>query len=342
MQWYWACVFTNRYSGSVESTTTRDYLDVKAWFTDDDSEPSVISEFRYRFRELDLLKEVRKGSSIYNGIFNLFVLNGARDWISGNIPQNSDVDDHHIIPESWGKKNLQNNKWNTILNRTPLTSETNRKLIRDRLPNEYLPEMIKQSGEEAVKNIISTHFIDERCFEILMRNPFEEKDFDEFITMRQKNIKDAIENLLIKQRLDLSLDLRNLDKDIESIELRIREFLEEVLEGNIDELPQHIKQRAEERISHTAKKNPTFDLERYKTFRGLLEFFDLRETQNIFISKSLWPRFQDRFKNKEILIQKYDQIAELRNCIRHSRSADDIVKKEGEAAVLWFKKVLGI
>ena len=29
--WYWASVFTNRYSGSVESTSARDYLDVKAW-----------------------------------------------------------------------------------------------------------------------------------------------------------------------------------------------------------------------------------------------------------------------------------------------------------------------
>lgn len=29
--WYWASVFLNHYSGSVESTTARDYLDVKTW-----------------------------------------------------------------------------------------------------------------------------------------------------------------------------------------------------------------------------------------------------------------------------------------------------------------------
>ena len=39
-----------------------------------------------------------------------------------------------------------------------------------------------------------------------MRNPFTEDDFVEFITIRQKNIKDSIEGLLIKQRLDLSLN----------------------------------------------------------------------------------------------------------------------------------------
>lgn len=52
--WYWASVFTNRYSGSVESTTARDYLDLKAWFDSDDTEPALIAEFKTRFRTLDL------------------------------------------------------------------------------------------------------------------------------------------------------------------------------------------------------------------------------------------------------------------------------------------------
>ncbi len=91
-----------------------------------------------------------------------------------------------------------------------------------------------------------------------------------------------------------------------------------------------------------AKKNPVFDSEQYKLLGNLLEFFDLRETQDTIASKSLWPKFQEIFNNKEALSQKYDQLAELRNCIRHSRSADDIVQKEGEAAILWFKKVLKV
>ena len=55
--WYWASVFTNRYSGSVESTTSRDFLDVKAWFEDDAAAPALLEEFRSRFRSLDLRKE---------------------------------------------------------------------------------------------------------------------------------------------------------------------------------------------------------------------------------------------------------------------------------------------
>ena len=42
--WYWASVFTNRYSGSVESTSARDYSDVCAWFDQDTAEPALIQE----------------------------------------------------------------------------------------------------------------------------------------------------------------------------------------------------------------------------------------------------------------------------------------------------------
>ena len=41
-----------------------------------------------------------------------------------------------------------------------------------------------------------------------------------------------------------------------------------------------------------------------------------------------------------MLETKFGQFAELRNGIRHSRSVDEVTRKEGEAAILWFEKVL--
>jgi len=340
-KWYWASVFTNRYSGSVESTIARDFMDMKTWFKNDDFLPTVITEFDNRFRELDLFKETKKGSSIYNGIFNLFVINGARDWISGSIPNAAEIDDHHIIPDAWGKQHFKGNKWHTIVNRASLTADTNRNLIRDRLPNEYLPELIDKSGELEVRNILATHFIGDKCFDILMRKPFTEDDFDEFLAIRQRNIKDAIEDLLIKQRIDLSPRLRDLDKEIENVELVMRKLINEKLENDKSLVPEHLKQSANEKISRKAKKDPAFDVESYSTtLNGLLEFFDLRQIQDMILSKSLWSRFEDVFQNKETLSQRFDKLSELRNCIRHSRVASDIVQKDGEAAILWFNKVL--
>ena len=137
--WYWASVFVNRYSGSVESTTARDFLDLKAWFESDDAEPALIPEFKARFRTLDLRRETKRGTSVYNGVFNLLVLRGARDWMAGTVPQFGDLDDHHIVPKSKAKELKLETSVDTILNRTPLTADTNRNVINDRLPNEYLP-----------------------------------------------------------------------------------------------------------------------------------------------------------------------------------------------------------
>ena len=213
--WYWASVFTNRYSGAVESTSARDYLDVKAWFDDDAAEPGLIAEFRSRFKTLDLRRETKRGTSVYNGIFNLLVLRGARDWMTGNVPQYGDLDDHHIVPKSWGKENGLGDAIDTILNRIPLTADTNRKVIRGRLPNQYLAELIAASGETSVRATLESHFVSPVAFAILLRKPFTKNDLQAFLAERQRTLQDAIEDLLVKERLDLPPQLRELDARIE-------------------------------------------------------------------------------------------------------------------------------
>ena len=338
--WYWASVFTNRYSGSVESTSARDFLDVRAWVDDDVAEPTPIQEFKNRFRSMELRREIKRGSSVYNGIFNLLVLQGARDWITGNIPQHDDLDDHHIVPSSWGAKNLEGNLIHTILNRTPLTADTNRKVIGDKLPNAYLPKLIDENGEKAIHAILESHFISPAALAILLRDPFTPEDFEAFIAERQRTLQDAIETLLIKERLDLPQILREIDANIEDIELELRRILSSSLKKNISALPQHVLQKIDERIQRAAKKNAALDLDFYKTLEGKLEYCDLRELQDAIMSKAAWPNFQPRFLNKESLTWKFGQLAELRNSIRHSRTVDEVTRKEGEAALIWFKKVL--
>lgn len=338
--WYWASVFTNRYSGSVESTAARDFLDVKSWLDDESAEPALILEFKSRFKNLELRKETKRGTSVYNGIFNLLVLQGARDWMTGNVPQHGDLDDHHIVPQAWGSKRLAGNLVHTILNRTPLSADTNRNVIRDRLPNAYLPELIASNGEQAVRAILESHFISPAAQAILLRDPFTPDDFEAFIAERQRTLQEAIENLLVKERLDLPPQLRELDEKIEQVELGLRSAIVSALDGDAAQLPPHVVQRAEERIQRAAKKNAALDTERYQTLDGQLEFCDLRELQDTLTGKALWPSFEPRFANKETLNAKFGQLAELRNGIRHSRTVDEITRKEGEAAILWFEQVL--
>ena len=335
-------MFTNRYSGSVESRSAQDFRDIANWFDDDDIEPPLISEFKSQMRNLDLRGETKRGTSVYNGVFNLLVLRGAQDWMTGAAPQHGDLDDHHIVPKSWGKDRTLDTSIDTILNRTPLTAETNRNAINERPPNEYMPELIIASGEATVRSTLESHFISPAAFEILLRSPFTESDYEAFLIERQRTLMEAIEDLLIKKRLDLSPQLRDLDAQIEAIELALRNLICETLSYDPAQLPPHVLQKIEERTQAALKKNPALDADQYATLAGMLEYADLRELQDTVTSRALTPRFGKLCANKETLFKRFGQLAELRNGIRHTRTVDEVTRKEGEAAVLWFGQMLSV
>ncbi|WP_419949133.1 GmrSD restriction endonuclease domain-containing protein [Candidatus Palauibacter sp.] len=340
-QWYWASVFVNRYSGAVESTSARDFLDVKRWIADPGEVPALIEEFKGRLLGLDLRRETRGGTSVYKGIFNLLILRGARDWMTGKAPQHGSLDDHHVVPKAWGRANLKGEEADTILNRTPLSDETNRHVINNQLPNRYLPELIENNGREAVEEMLASHLVSPQALAILLRDPFTADDFREFLDERERAVRQAIEDVLLQSRIDLPGDLRVLDEGIQEVEIGIRNLIETKLEGDRDAVPQHIQRKVDERLDRAIKKNAVLDAEHYESFRGQLEFFDLRELQDTIVNRHLWPRFEEVFGSKGTLERRFDQVADARNGIRHSRWVDDVTEKEGEAAVLWFQTVMG-
>jgi hypothetical protein len=120
----------------------------------------------------------------------------------------------------------------------------------------------------------------------------------------------------------------------------IRKVVETTLNGDANKIPSHVLKNVDERISRAVRKNAALDADHFHALKGKLEYFDLRELQDTITSPSVWSEFEKRFNNKNVLIQKFDQLAELRNSIRHSRGVSEIVRKEGEASIAWFKAVL--
>jgi hypothetical protein len=337
--WYWASIFTNRYSASSETTAARDFQDMRNWFADAAAEPTVVREFRALVPALDLRGQVKKGDAIYNAIFNLLVINGARDWCSGAIPQVTELDDHHIVPKSWGTKHLGGNAIDTILNRTPLIDETNRVVIGDRLPNQYLPELIATNGRDKVEALMASHLVSPAALDVLLRDPFTPEDFEAFVRERQKSISEAMQTLLIGGRADLPPDLRRLDEQLERIELKLRAVVAERLNDNLDELPSNVREKIDPRIAQDIKRNPGLDPARYDSLQGALEFADLTELLTI-MTRNGESRFTSIFPGKELLTTRFGQLAGLRNSIRHSRTVTDVMRLEGEAAIHWFEAAL--
>jgi hypothetical protein len=203
----------------------------------------------------------------------------------------------------------------------------------------YLPELIAKNGEAQVRAVLESHFVSPAAFDILLRVPFTAADYDAFLTERYHSILQAIENLLIKERLDLPSHLRLLDAEVEQVELSLRALIAEVLKEDIGAVPADLKSKVDGRIASAAR-SATFESQRYSQLSGWLEFADLRELQAIILNGNLWARFAQRFGTKPELDAKFGQLANVRNAIRHSRHVDKVREMEGRASVLWFQSLL--
>lgn len=342
-KWYWASIFTQSYSSAVESTTAKDFTDLKEWFVDDQNIPERIEEFIHEFRSLDLLKETKKGSAIYNAIFNILILNGARDWATLDLPEYETLDDHHIVPHSWGKDKI-GEEINSILNKTPLSPDTNRKVINKKLPNEYIKKMLANNEEEAVYQVLKTHLISKTAIDILLRDGFTKDDYYEFIDERRRTIINAIEYLIVKNKMELPTNLKEVDEEIEKVELKIRDFIAYKFDAEEDvysnRTPSHIQDKVNRRIGAILKKSMTLNSHDLAEFRKRLDYFDLQEYCDFIVAKNNWSAFENDFNNKAQLMNKFAQLGDLRNSLRHSRDVSEIVLMEGKAAILWFNSAL--
>lgn len=340
-KWYWSSIFTLNYSSSVESTSAKDFGDLKKWFDDDTEEPENYIKFVQEIENQDFKKQNQKGAAIYNAIFNILILNEARDWYTSDLPEYETLDDHHIVPHSWGKKQVGNDI-NSIMNKTPLSPATNRHVISDRMPFDYLKEMKENNGDAKFYKIMESHLISKKATDILLRNPFTKEDYYEFIAEREKTVKTYIQTQIIEDHIPLSPQLKELDSKIESLELKLRDLIAEKIDDeqfNI-QVPPHILEKVNKRIQNTLRKNPGLNPEVFKQSRKRLDYFDLQEYCDLIISRDSWGLFEPTIRNKQMLQEKFSKLGELRNSIRHSRDVSEVTILEGKAAIIWFNELM--
>lgn len=339
-KWYWSSIFTLNYSSSVESTSAKDFIDMKKWFDDDTQEPENYIKFIQDLENQSFQKQNSKGSAIYNAVFNILILNEARDWYTSELPEYETLDDHHIVPHSWGKKNIGNDI-NSILNKTPLSPTTNRHIINSRLPNEYLAEMLENNGSEKFYKILESHLISKKSADILMRKPFTKEDYYEFIAEREKSVKSYIKSSIIDDFRELPIELRVINDQIEELELKIRDVIALKINGQYKEfIAGHVQDKVSRRIENTLKKNPSLSLEHFSSTRKKLDYFDLQEYCDVITAKQTWEFFEPMFKNKSQVMEKFSKLGELRNGIRHSREVGEVALLEGKASIIWFNSLI--
>lgn len=187
-KWYWSSVFKRTYSGSTDTQMAKDFKQMKAWFKDDSQVPDVVNDAR-KSLDFNLIEETRTTGAAYRGVLSLIVLNGAKDFITGQPPEYNRLNDHHIFPKGQ-IENIELDKKeniNSVLNRTLISEDSNLKGKTKKLPREYLKEIEKNIGKEQLLKNLQSHFINERCYEHMLDN-----NFKDFIKERSKLINAEI------------------------------------------------------------------------------------------------------------------------------------------------------
>lgn len=185
-QWYWCGVFGELYGSANETRYVNDVVGVMRWL-DGGELPKTVQDAYFNAPRLLLLRT--RQSAAYKGVMALILKHGSKDFISGQDMdftqfKAANIDIHHIFPRSYCiKGGLPEEKWDSVINKTPISYITNRE-IGGAAPSEYLKHIAAKVDRSSLTAYLASHWISmEDC---------ETDDFDAFMRHRATALLDAV------------------------------------------------------------------------------------------------------------------------------------------------------
>ena len=336
--WFWCASFTGEYESSSATLAERDAPALKSWLAGG-AEPEVVRAFRWNPERWRTVTPRQQG--LYRATIALTLMERPRDFHTGapltpELIEAGRIDDHHVFPRAYLRSVGQGDELDSVLNHCLIDRATNIR-IGKQAPSAYLKEIRAELGA-TLDDVLRSHRLPTAPDSSLSTN-----DYEAFLQWRQQTLDEALAVVAGKRAPAATVrssERSSLDVQVEGVELELRRLIADTLAGDSAALPSHVSAKIAERIANSRRRNPGMDHGHYESLSGKLEYCDLRELQDVLTSKVLWPQFEVRFGSKEMLNVRFAQLAELRNRLRHSRTVDDVARKDGEAALLWFRQVL--
>ncbi|MFH7765266.1 DUF262 domain-containing protein [Acinetobacter sp. BSP-28] len=205
--WYFGAGLTQRYGEGSDAKQNQDLRDMRIWFdspTFNDGMPLWLKEVSVDF------SEAYKNGALGKTIVSMLNLKQPKDFydvdrvVGANAKYSCDL--HHIFPKAALRNKIMQEKGirnkdeadkilkrdyqvDSIFNQTWILSDTNRDIIKDRLPSEYLKDIMSFFGggdhaRQKLLNILEGHVISEKAFDCLMRD-----DYLSFLDERKLSFK---------------------------------------------------------------------------------------------------------------------------------------------------------
>ena len=196
-RWFWSATLGEMYGSATDTLLARDVPDLVKWITGTDSRPRTVDDAIFQQDRLRALRT--KNSAAYKGIYALLMGHGqgCQDFVKGTPTSvmtffQDKIDIHHIFPQSWCKNNgISSNDFNSIVNKTPLSRQTNREIGGD-APSVYLKRIEERYGfsSEDLDEILRTHLIEPQHLR--------SDDFYAFFNARMESLGDIISHAMSK------------------------------------------------------------------------------------------------------------------------------------------------
>lgn len=195
-QWFWCISLGETYGSSTDSRIARDLLEVLPWLKGEASLPRAITEITITTDRLDRLRT--RNAAGYKALNAAIVQRGCLDFRTGKpahimAEEDDSIDIHHIFPRAWAEKNgIPPERYDTIVNKTPLFRQTNQK-VGGRAPSIYLTRLEKELSSynsshdtfTSLDDVLKTHLVEPE----LLQND----DFEAFYIARREALAKLIE-----------------------------------------------------------------------------------------------------------------------------------------------------
>jgi hypothetical protein len=193
-QWFWCGVFGELYSSATETRFAKDLPELLGWVAGG-PQPDTTRDAEFAPSRLLTLKT--RNSAAYKGLYALLLRDGCQDFRTGEPADDvsyfdEKIDIHHIFPQDWCKaQGLPKQRWDCIVNKTPLTARTNR-MIGGVPPSDYLMTIQRKERIDlaVLDSILTSHVINV--------NTLRQDDFETFFRLREQALLDRISQAMGK------------------------------------------------------------------------------------------------------------------------------------------------
>lgn len=341
--WFWRACLSNRYDSTVESKLEEDCINFDKilenkkpefnYLIDWDQLANKLIGQRYNLKNAF----VKTVLSLYSHIKPQNLTDGRDVKFEGLFSGYYKHNLHHIFPQAYLRKVFPEYKdyFDSIVNIMLIPAITNLEIL-DKQPSDYFSLLRKNDDE--FPEILQHHYIDN-----LQKSGILENDFMKFLSYRAERL---VEEFRLKTGITSKLQSHfsiNPSKPIDILETRIRSFIHENLKNEYDSsyweerIPVDIREVVNKKIKDVVKRHP-YGLEEYNRDDVKIQFLDVMDYSKILISN--WDIFGSSLGSKQETLQHFISLKHYRNAIKHGRSLNEVDKRTGEAAVLWFENVL--